>query len=133
VLKKRKYTIAFISWMVFITFSSLSSFEDKNPPKFDIPHLDKAVHFTFYFVAVILSLLFVREVTKGHFRLKRALLLSVIGAILFGIVIEALQHGITADRQADVFDAVANSFGAIIGAWGMKSIFSREDWLKWKN
>lgn len=132
-LKDRKYTIAFISWMVFITFSSLSSFEGTDTSKFNIPNLDKAVHFVFYFVAAVLAIFFVRESTKGSFPLYKTLWSVVFGTIVFGIIIEVLQHTLTANREADLFDALANSLGSISGAWVMKSFFSSERRLKWKN
>lgn len=119
--------------MVFITFSSLSSFEGTDTSKFNIPNLDKAVHFVFYFVAAVLAIFFVRESTKGSFPLNKTLWSVVFGAIVFGIIIEVLQHTLTANREADLFDALANSLGAISGAWVMKSFFSSERRLKWKN
>lgn len=133
VLKDRKYTIAFISWMVFITFSSLFSFEDTDTSRFNIPHLDKAVHFIFYFVAAVLATFFVRESTKGIFPLYKTLWSVVLGAIIFGMIIEVFQHTFTTDREADLFDALANSLGAISGTLVMKSFFSSETRLKWKN
>jgi len=119
--------------MVFITFSSLYSFENTDTSDFEIPHLDKAVHFTFYFVAAILATFFVRETTKGSFTLHRTVWLVVFGAIIFGIIIEVLQYAITTDRHGDLLDALANSVGAIAGSLVAKSVFSKERWLKWKN
>lgn len=132
-LKDRKYTIAFISWMVFITFSSLSSFEGTNTLRFNIPHLDKAVHFVFYFIAAVLGTFFVRESTKGIIPLYKTLWSVVFGAIVFGIIIEVFQHSFTANREGDLFDVLANSLGAISGTLVMKSLFSSERRLKWKN
>ncbi len=121
--------------MVFITFSSLSSFEgtDIYISRFNIPHLDKAVHFVFYFVAAVLATFFVRESTKGSFPLYKTLCSVVFGAIVFGIIIEVLQFTFTTSRQADLFDALANSLGAISGVWVMKFFFLNEWRLKWKN
>ncbi|NNE76188.1 MAG: hypothetical protein HKN31_03855, partial [Pricia sp.] len=107
-LKERKFTILFLGWMVFITYASLHSFEDTDTSKFDIPYADKIVHFIFYSVAAVLATLFVREISKGTFPLVKMLWFIAFGAIVFGIIIEVLQYTITADREADFFDAVAN-------------------------
>ncbi|SHJ59372.1 VanZ family protein [Pseudozobellia thermophila] len=124
--------MAFVSWMVFVTFSSLSSFKGDDTPKFDIPHLDKAVHFTFYFVAAVLAVFFIREQSRGKFPFGKALRISVLGAIGFGIVIEVLQMTLTSDRQGDVLDAVANSLGALGGMAALKFLFSKVERLKWE-
>ena len=132
-LRERKFAIAFLGWMLFVTYSSLATFPETEASRINIPNLDKVVHFTFYFVAVILAVFSIREMTKGNFPLKKALLISVIGAIFFGIIIEVVQYSFTTDRHGDVFDALANSFGALVGGWVMKSFFWKQRRLKWKN
>lgn len=133
VLKHRKFTIAFLIWMVFITYSSLATFPETDAPRIDIPHFDKLVHFVFYFVAAILATFFVRESTNGNFPFRKTLWFVVFGAIVFGIIIEALQYTVTVDREGDWLDACANSLGAVVGTWAMKSYFSSQRRLKWKN
>lgn len=119
--------------MVFITYFSLASMQGTGISKIDIPNLDKAVHFTFYLVAVVLALFFIREISNGHFPLGKALWFAVVGAIFFGIIIEVIQYAFTLDREGDLFDALANSLGAVVGSLLMKSSFSGERLLKWKN
>lgn len=132
VAKKHFFTIAFISWMVFITFSSLYSFEDVSVPKMKIPHLDKAVHFTFYFVACVLGIFFLRERSRGEMSFRKALLIMLVSTIAFGIFIEVLQHALTSNRQGDYLDGIANSVGSLCGAWASKVYFSGKRQLKWK-
>ncbi|MBU2947647.1 VanZ family protein [Zobellia uliginosa] len=132
-LKNRRYTIAFFGWMIFVTYMSLASFSDTDVADIDIPNLDKVVHFSFYFGAAFLAVLFFREVTNGAMPLRKAFLLALFGAIGYGIVIEVLQYALTANRHGDIFDALANSVGAIMGSLLIKSIFSTERWLKWRN
>ncbi|CAM3531947.1 VanZ family protein [Zobellia roscoffensis] len=133
VLKNHKYTIAFVGWMMFVTFLSLASFSDTDTADIDIPNLDKVVHFSFYFGAAFLAVLFIKEITNGTIELRKAVFLAVIGAIIYGIIIEVLQYSFTADRHGDILDALANSVGAIFGSLAVKSLFSSERWLKWKN
>ncbi|WP_194524752.1 VanZ family protein [Zobellia roscoffensis] len=132
-LKNHKYTIAFVGWMMFVTFLSLASFSDTDTADIDIPNLDKVVHFSFYFGAAFLAVLFIKEITNGTIELRKAVFLAAIGAIIYGIIIEVLQYSFTADRHGDILDALANSVGAIFGSLAVKSLFSSERWLKWKN
>ncbi len=133
VLKTRKYAIAFFVWMAFVTWASLSTFPEDDTPDIDIPHFDKAVHFCFYFGAAVLGTLFIRETTHGKSPRIKTLIVAAVGAIFFGILIEVLQYSFTLNRQGDPLDALANSFGAIIGALAMNWLFSRPKGLKWKN
>ena len=41
---------------------------------------------------------------------------AVVFAILFGIVIEVLQDTMTATRDLEVYDAIANTLGALVAA-----------------
>ena len=36
-------------------------------------------------------------------------------SLVYGIVIEILQHLFTDTRKADIFDVLANAFGALVG------------------
>jgi VanZ family protein len=125
VLKRNFFTIAFIGWMMFVTFSSLFSFGNVKPPKIDIPHLDKAVHFIFYAVACVLGILFLRERSRGKMNFLKGLFAMVIFTVVFGIIIEVLQDTMTASRVLDVYDALANTLGALMAGivlWMNKSL-----------
>lgn len=117
---------------MFITWSSLFSFSGNNLPHFDIPNLDKLVHFIFYFIAVILGMLFLYERAKKRMKLYRALVICVSGMIAYGIVIEVIQYNFTANRMGDIFDALSNSFGALCGAGVIKLFFSWKGRLNWE-
>ena len=132
-LKKNFFTMAFIGWMVFVTFCSLFSFSGFDTESYiDIPHLDKAVHFIFYFVSCVLGVFLIRERTKGEMSLIKALVIMYVATVFFGIIIEVLQYAITVERMADLFDGLANSLGALCGALSMKFLFLEKRQLKWK-
>ncbi len=118
--------------MVFVTFSSLYAFEGASTPRFQIPHLDKMVHFTFYFVASILGILFLRERSQGNMSMKKAIWIMVFATIAFGVIMEILQHTFTVNRMGDYFDAMANTLGSFCGAIASKLYFSGKRKLKWK-
>ena len=130
-LKKYLFTILFISWTGFITLLSLFSFEGDSLPSINIPHLDKLVHFTFYFVFAFLGCLGYRELKSKNTTIKRAVFLSILAAVIYGMVIEVLQGVATADRDPDILDFLANSVGAFLGAYVVKFIFSGNTSLKW--
>ena len=118
--------------MVFVTFSSLYSFSGVGTSTFSIPHLDKIVHFVFYFTAVLLGVLAFWESLKESVALLRAIFIMICAAIIFGMVIEVIQYVYTSDRQGDVFDVLANSLGAFFGGLAIKTYFSRKWALKWE-
>jgi VanZ family protein len=118
--------------MMFVTFSSLHSFEGVHTPRFNIPHADKIVHFTFYFVACFLGILFLRERSQSNLSLKKSIVIMLISTIAFGILMEILQHALTENRMGDYLDAIANTTGSLCGAVAIKILFSGKRQLKWK-
>lgn len=130
--KKPFFTFAFFGWLVFITYSSLSSFTGIDTSTFDIPYGDKIVHFVFYFIAAVLGIFFLREQVKGSVKLRKALVLMFFLTIVFGIIIEVIQYGFTTNREGDFFDALANSFGSLFGILTSKFLFSRKGFVNWE-
>ena len=129
-VKNLVFKVLFISWMMFVTFFSLFSFSDVDTSRFNIPHIDKAVHFTFYFLMVVLAYL---AKTKGELKKNGRLKLLwyiVLFAIVYGIIIEVIQHVATNDRHGDPLDALANSTGAIVGMLVLRFLFFRKPSLK---
>lgn len=118
--------------MVLIAVLSLSSFPQGNGPSIDIPNADKAVHFTFYFVATLLGIYFIRERTRGSLPLNKALLQLMFIVIVYGILIEVFQWAFTRTRDGDSYDVLANSMGAFTAGALMKFLFCGKRLLKWK-
>ena len=78
---------------------------------FDVPYKDKYVHFSFYFVMVVLWVLSLNPVYPK----KRRLRLMVFSfAVVYGIFIEICQGLFTNGRSADILDVLANSAGAAL-------------------
>ena len=132
-LRKHIFKFAFFLWMAFITVLCLMSFSNDDLEVIEFAHMDKVVHFTFYFVASILGSLALREAKDGTVPFKRASVIIFVSLVLYGIVIEVLQYGFTVDRSGDVFDAITNTVGALTGICILKFVFSRNTQLKWKN
>ncbi len=128
--KKHLYAFAFIGWMVFVTFSSLYSFEGSGLSTFNIPYGDKVVHFVFYFVPAILGSMFFVETKEKKSTLIKYLKILALSLIFFGIVIEVIQEAMTVNRSGDVFDALANSIGVILGIIAIFTQFQGKRGLK---
>ena len=114
---KNAIWIAFI-WTFLILYFSLKT--SVNVSRISFLNADKIVHFTFYFGFVILwyrHLVFKKSVLLNN---KIVLVLISIG---FGIAIEFAQKYFTTTRQADIWDVVANSSGAIVGIFVATKFF----------
>ena len=69
---------------------------------------DKIYHFVAYFLFTVLMYNYSREK-----KLTNVILISAISVIIYGIVIEVLQHVITSYRTLDIYDALANALGVV--------------------
>lgn len=116
---KKSFWIAFL-WTILIVYFSFKT--PKETTQIDFLFADKLVHFSFYFGFVFLW--------YGYFYFKNRIVINtkvmlVIAAIVMGSVIELGQGFLTVNRQADVFDAIANATGAILGIGIAKAFFKK--------
>ncbi len=84
-------------------------------PKIDSNLSDKTIHIIGYFILTILWAFY------GFFKLRDAyfkkLLISVCSlSFLYGMIIEVLQNELTRNRQADIYDILANGVGIFLAA-----------------
>ena len=118
--------------MALITFLSLFNFSDYDTVEFEIPFMDKAVHFCFYFVANILGCLFIRERWRGEIPMRRTLIVMAFFLVLFGLIIEVIQSVYTLNRSGEIMDIIANMAGILISSVFISFLFSSKRGLKWK-
>lgn len=104
-LERNAYLIAFLLTAI-ILYLSLTSV----PNSVSIGNKDKVLHSLAYF-CLALSWLFAVKQSHQNIFLKLMIILSV---IIYGIVIEVLQERLTSNRMMDIYDALANSFGALL-------------------
>ncbi len=114
-----------------ITVMSLSTFPAGAGRDIDIPNFDKAVHFTFYAVATLLGIFFIREQTLARIPFNKALLQLILIVIGYGILIEVFQWAFTKTRHGDLYDVLANSVGAITAGALLKFLLYGKRRLKW--
>ena len=78
------------------------------------PGIDKVVHFTFYGIMVIVF-------AWAYYKLNQLnlskLLIAVYWSILFGGLIELIQHYLIDGRTGDWADFAANTIGALFGSY----------------
>lgn len=106
--------ILFLLWVLCITALSLLSFPDLDTGGVELPYTDKIVHFVFYFGFVWLGgLAFIAD-KRGVFPDRKKLFLVFLAAVLYGTIIEVLQHVATTYRSAEWSDFMANTLGALM-------------------
>ncbi len=101
-------------WTLSIAFLCLES--SNNLPSIGVQGIDKYVHFTFYYVFVILwSLYFIKKQLENRKAIRKIVVIVFGASVLYGILIEIAQGLFTATRVPDVFDVLANSTGSFFG------------------
>lgn len=108
-----KYVLFLVAliWTGIVSYFCLVS--SNEIPSVNIPNLDKYVHVLFHFTLTFFWFLFFCKHLEKATVLK-PLLYSVVFSFVFGMAIEMLQESLTTTRNADVFDILANTFGALL-------------------
>lgn len=115
-VKSIKYLWVAILWAIIVLI--LSSISGKNfdkLPKIKIPHLDKMVHFTMYFVLAILLFKSIKQISEQNLFNKYPYIFTLIICVLYGGIIEIMQEYIFTGRSMDLYDFIANSIGVALG------------------
>jgi VanZ family protein len=105
--------LPWVIWLLVLSILSLTPGNKLPEIKFDLFELDKLIHFTFYFILVILMNIGFR-LSKNEPFYKSIVLIIVIG-ILIGWSIEFVQGEFITNRQFDYLDIFANSLGTVVG------------------
>ena len=108
-----KHFMPSIIWAAFVLWLSLSP--QRGFPRWDLPHLDKIVHFICYFI--LAALMYFGRVRKStaSFRPLPVIITLFLIALVYGLSIEVLQEALTADRHFSWLDETANAAGAFTG------------------
>ena len=98
-------------------------------PKFDIPHLDKIIHFLMYLILTSAVIIDFRKNT--NISKKRIYFTSLISILIFSGAIELIQGFFIDKRSGDILDLLANFTGIIfaiylnnsrVGEWLLKKL-----------
>jgi VanZ family protein len=110
-----KYFIPALTWFIFIFI--VCAMPGKDVPYFsilDLLAIDKWVHAGIFFVLVVLLMRGMKFMYPHAAHMSAALFALAI-AIPYGGLLEIMQGAFFADRSADPYDFIANSFGAVCG------------------
>ncbi len=119
-MSKKHRGIIVILWTVFI--SVLFCLPGAALPKADWLsdiYFDKWVHIGFFTVLIFLWSWFLEA---GKFSIFIA---TIAAAILYGLVVELVQHYFILNRSFDLGDLVADTVGALLGLFGWKRFIKK--------
>ena len=106
---KRAIQLLTVIWTGLVAYLCLASSESL--PSVEVFKYDKLGHFTFHFGITMVWFLFWKTTYRNEN--KYALLKAFLFSFFFGIFIEIGQKLFTATREADAYDIIANTSGAL--------------------
>jgi len=109
-----RYLLA-ILWTIVILILSLAKMPVKDESAFNIPNLDKLVHFSMYFIYTAILLIETKHITK-----KWTMYFVMLYTTFFGILMEILQQTVFTYRDGSFFDFLANTIGVVAAYWAYK-------------
>ncbi len=111
-------------WLALICYGLFLPSRDlpMKPFLFKIPHFDKLVHFGLFFV---FALLLYRPYKQLKFKY---LLWAPLTAFLFGALLESVQRTISATRDTNIYDFMANTAGALVSILFYYFLVSGKKW-----
>jgi len=104
-LKKNFFSFLVALIILYLSLANSRSFD--KVPLFEIPYLDKMVHFAMYFG---LMLVIIFENRKSITNTRQLMLISII-PLVYGSVLEILQAVLTNTRSGSFLDALADGAG----------------------
>jgi len=110
-IKNNIFSVATSLVILYLSLANAKTFESTG--LFDIPYLDKFVHFGLYFLFMGVIILEHRK----KFDNTRKLILIALIPIFFGSLIELLQSGITETRKGDIIDAMFDTSGVAVAVF----------------
>lgn len=114
-----------ILWLAIICYALFIPADDLPlEPFFRIPHFDKMVHFGLFFVFCILLLRPFKRLQLNYY------LLAPLISIVFSAILETSQHILSASRNSDIKDFIANSLGALTSVMIYYLLISNSKWEK---
>lgn len=99
--------IIFTFMIAYLSFISLNNLI----PKLEFGYFDKVAHLTAY---SFLTLSWFLALCLRKLEFLKSLLIAI-SITFYGIVIEVIQENFTPNREADIYDVLANTFGIILG------------------
>jgi VanZ family protein len=115
--KARYFLPAFIWGVIIFLIISLPTGALPATDKLHIPHFDKIVHFTMYFAFGAFIVLGFGKYKRATSITSKHIIISLVAGVFYGVITEYLQHCCFADRNGNIYDALANGFGTVFGVF----------------
>jgi len=119
-MKFVKYHLPVVVYMIIIFIAS--SLPEKKLPEIGFEMNDKIIHIGEYFLLYLLFFLSFSNIEKDNIISKNLFTFSFILTVFYGITDE-LHQALVPGRSADIFDIVADIFGALLGILFLKFYF----------
>src|SRR5680860_697097 len=114
-----------IIWLAIICYGLFIPDKDLPlKPFFNIPHFDKMVHFSLFFVLCLFLINPLKKLNLKYYLLAPAI------AVTLGAILEFSQHFISESRQSDFYDFLANSTGILAAVIFYYLFVSGQKWEK---
>jgi len=104
-IKQNKFSILISLIIVYLSLASAKTFESAG--LFELPYLDKFVHFGLYFMFMAVIIIEHRNL----FINTRQIVIVALIPVFFGALMELAQAGFTETRKADILDIMFNTAG----------------------
>lgn len=100
-------------WLIIMGFLCFTPGNEINKVHINIPHFDKIVHFTMFFILAFLieGLYWKNLITNRTFKLYLAL------ALVYGVLIEIIQYKWIYMRSGDWVDWLFDCIGLVVSVW----------------
>lgn len=106
---------------IIILYGSITSGDNLSKVNFvNIKHLDKVIHLLFYFTLSVTLLSALHK--NSEIKHNEAIIITTIFSISYGLIMEVLQYYAAIHRSADIYDAIANTIGCLIGVFLFRKI-----------
>lgn len=110
-----KFYVPAILWALIVIVLSVSPGSNLPPLEFlGFVRIDLIAHFVMYFIFSFLIFYGIRKSSASYPMNNKSLLFTLCVPIIFGIVMELLQHNFITERYFDIMDIFANIIGSIV-------------------
>ncbi len=122
-----RHNLLGILWAIFILI--LCGLPGEQFQKSHITNADKVIHtFLFAVLFFLLSVGFIKQRTFPYLRINTLSKVLII-SMLYGLVIEVLQGAVFIGRSIDLYDAIFNGIGCLVGYGLFLAIYGRESYV----
>lgn len=128
-----RYLLPALLWFVVITIVVITP-GDSLPKSnlFDIPYLDKLIHFSIFFIFAVLLYIGFHKQSETYIIKRMILTFTIVAGAAYSIITEIIQHYIAVGRSGDFFDFAANMSGFLLGVLFIRQFIKHYKFINFK-